>query len=147
MALSIALGLVAALSNVNSVTAGCHQDTSPVVLQSGLHLIAAGAPASQVPIVSECWWYAGPVQVLYDHGELKYFPLLRSMRCHGPGCERRPSDSDFQPAAIVPLRSAYGFAISVPWSLDFPRSAERERTGDPLLPPAPFLAGLFRPPK
>lgn len=144
---SIALILIAGLAGGNRAIAGCHGDTGPKVLQSGLHLIAAGASASQVPVADECWWYAGPVQVLYEHGELRYFPLLRSMRCHGPGCDRGPSDSDLQPPAVVTPRSTCDVAIPASRPHHSPRCTQGDPAMDALLPPIPFLAGLFRPPR
>ncbi len=74
--------------------AGCHVVQTPTTVHAGLHLKHDRHAVGQKPIAEGIWWYSGPVDVVYEAGGLKYFPILDDVDCRGPGCKRKqPSPS------------------------------------------------------
>ncbi len=96
--------LTAFLLTSADVYAGCGSHGASNIMRVGLHLDGNQHAVGQKPIAQGCWWYTGPVNVVYEAGELKYYPVLASVDCRGPNCRRQPPKSEIEVVATTQVR-------------------------------------------
>ncbi len=94
------------------------------------------------------WNFRGPARVLYENGQLKYFPVLsNTIPCHGPECHG-PSENELTPVVVISTQRITTAALASLPSNCAPLSPNgRYFEAASGVPHTPYFAGPLRPPQ